>query len=80
MKAEEQAQAKHEAQVESRPAEDLKPAEDLFAGMDVGASELVQVETTAKAEPSDYVEAQSRSCRSKPDLPRLKPPRRKPTC
>lgn len=51
MKAEEQAQAKPEAQVESRPAEDLKPAEDLFAGMDVGASELVQVETTAKAEP-----------------------------
>ena len=49
-----------EAQVESRPAEDLKPAEDLFAGMDVGASELVQVETTAKAEPSDYVEAQPR--------------------
>ena len=60
MKAEEQAQAKPEAQVESRPAEDLKPAEDLFAGMDVGASELVQVETTAKAEPSDYVEAQPR--------------------
>lgn len=60
VKAEEQAQAKPEAQVESRPAEDLKPAEDLFAGMDVGASELVQVETTAKAEPSDYVEAQPR--------------------
>ena len=60
VKAEEQAQAKPEAHAEFLPAEDVKPAEDLFAGMDVGASELVQVETTAKAEPSDYVEAQPR--------------------
>lgn len=60
VKVEEQAQSKPEAQGESQPAEDVKPAEDLFAGFDVGASELVQVETKAKTEPSDYVEIQPR--------------------
>ncbi len=50
-KVEEKADAKADTPVEA------KPAEDLFAGMNVGTSELVQVETTAKAEPADYVEA-----------------------
>lgn len=48
----------NESAGEVKPA--AKPAEDLFAGMTVGASELVQIETTVKAEPSDYVEAQPR--------------------
>ena len=57
--AEAAVEVKAEAKVEEKadaPVE-AKPAEDLFAGMNVGTSELVQVETTAKAEPADYVEA-----------------------
>lgn len=52
------AKAPTEAVEKAKPA--AKPAEDLFAGMTVAASDLVQIETTVKAEPTDYVEAQPR--------------------